>query len=802
MCRKDINNITKEERIILELINQIEDPETKIKYLSKIVQKEKIIANDINYNLNDVSKRFKQEKHPTTGPDLKFEINNIKQEIKELKYNFKISNEQLVQEFITLQSEEQHTKKIIQNDKIKNHENTKHNSIDKELFINLIDRIIFQKWYVEVTLIINAEFQITTIALLDSGADMNCIQEGIISTKYYEKTTEKLHQASGTRLNIEYKIPNAHICNDEICFKTTIILVKDITSRIILRNLFLALFDSFIKTEKRISTEIMRKKILSRFISKQIMFLKQKHKRIKEQLNDPLLQQRIKSFQRKIESEICANISKAFGYNKNHVVQLPYESNFDKKIILTKIRPIQISQELLDYCNKEIQDLLQKYLKQKGKLPWNYSAFYVQKNVELKTLKWIRYPIPNKRNLLSRLYDATIFSKFNMKSRFWQIRINRYKITFTISFRHYERNDMSKNALREFQNIMNNIFNPFTSFFINDVLIFSKSIKQNWKYLHAFVQIINNNGLVIPPTKINLSLNNIHFLGHIIVQKIIINKSLQFLDEIKDKNQLQRFIRSLNYISDYYKHSRIICKNHYQKLKKNSPHCSNQHTKIIRHVKIITCLNFRSSNTFRIIETNVSEIGKEYYEVCYHSGIWYTPQNYSIMKKEILAIVLCIHKFQNDFLNQEFIICVEYEEFPAEIPQNLKRLTPAEKGKAKENEYEEFPAEILQKIPQKDDNNIASKQIFTKWQVILSSLNYFDFKIKYIKRESNSIPDFLTHDLFSGKMNKPDRSKIQNPGDYAIKQSSQNNPSFTSPTNVVPTHNKFTVLGSFPPYKG
>jgi hypothetical protein len=48
-------------------------------------------------------------------------------------------------------------------------------------------------------------------------------------------------------------------------------------------------------------------------------------------------------------------------------------------------------------------------------------------------------------------------------------------------------------------------------------------------------------------------------------------------------------------------------------------------------------------------------------------------------------------------------------------------------------------------------------------------------------------------------MNKPDKSKIQNPGDYAIKQSSQNNPSFTSPTNVVPTQNKFTVLGNFPP---
>lgn len=34
----------------------------------------------------------------------------------------------------------------------------KQNSEDNNLFINLIDRIIFQKWYVEVTLIINDEF--------------------------------------------------------------------------------------------------------------------------------------------------------------------------------------------------------------------------------------------------------------------------------------------------------------------------------------------------------------------------------------------------------------------------------------------------------------------------------------------------------------------------------------------------------------------------------------------------------------------------------------------------------------------
>jgi hypothetical protein len=45
------------------------------------------------------------------------------------------------------------------------------------LFINLIDKALFQKWYVEITLKINSEFQLITIALLDSGIDMNYIQE-------------------------------------------------------------------------------------------------------------------------------------------------------------------------------------------------------------------------------------------------------------------------------------------------------------------------------------------------------------------------------------------------------------------------------------------------------------------------------------------------------------------------------------------------------------------------------------------------------------------------------------------------
>ena len=62
----------------------------------------------------------------------------------------------------------------------------------KETFLNTIDKMLFQKWYTEVRIVIDKEYVFETVALLDTGAYSNCIQEGLIPTKYYEKTTEKL----------------------------------------------------------------------------------------------------------------------------------------------------------------------------------------------------------------------------------------------------------------------------------------------------------------------------------------------------------------------------------------------------------------------------------------------------------------------------------------------------------------------------------------------------------------------------------------------------------------------------------
>jgi hypothetical protein len=158
-------------------------------------------------------------------------------------------------------------------EEIKPQENCKHivqlitQPNSKESFINTTDKILFQKWYIEIKIVIDKKYVFEIIALLDTGADSNCIQEGLIPTKYYEKTTEKLSQASGASLNIEFKLPNAHVCRDGVCIKTTFILVKDITSKVILGNPFIALLYPIKEiSEKGFATQILGQKITFPFI--------------------------------------------------------------------------------------------------------------------------------------------------------------------------------------------------------------------------------------------------------------------------------------------------------------------------------------------------------------------------------------------------------------------------------------------------------------------------------------------------------------------------------------------------------
>ena len=93
--------------------------------------------------------------------------------------------------------------------------------------------------------VIIEDFEVEMIASIDSGTDMNCIQEGLIPVKYYEQTGQELFAANKGKLDIKYKLQNVHICQNNYCFRTQFVLVQNMTEPLILGTPFITLLYPF-----------------------------------------------------------------------------------------------------------------------------------------------------------------------------------------------------------------------------------------------------------------------------------------------------------------------------------------------------------------------------------------------------------------------------------------------------------------------------------------------------------------------------------------------------------------------------
>ena len=67
-------------------------------------------------------------------------------------------------------------------------------------------------------------------------------------------------------MQIEFKIPKAHVCQDNACFKTTFVLVRNITDRVILGNPFMCLLYPFITDSEGITTHPFGQPIKFKFL--------------------------------------------------------------------------------------------------------------------------------------------------------------------------------------------------------------------------------------------------------------------------------------------------------------------------------------------------------------------------------------------------------------------------------------------------------------------------------------------------------------------------------------------------------
>ena len=108
-----------------------------------------------------------------------------------------------------------------------------------------------------------------------------------------------------------------------------------------------------------------------------------------------------------------------------------------------------------------------------------------------------KYPLPRIDDLFDQLKGAKYFSKIDMRSGYYRLKIwlsNIPKTTFVTRYGQYEFTVMPfgfTNALAYFMNLMNKVFmeelDKFVVVFIDNILIYSRSAKEHEQHLRVIL---------------------------------------------------------------------------------------------------------------------------------------------------------------------------------------------------------------------------------------------------------------------------------------------------------------------------
>ena len=138
-----------------------------------------------------------------------------------------------------------------------------------------------------------------------------------------------------------------------------------------------------------------------------------------------------------------------------------------------------------------------------------------------------RFPIPTIDELLDELGGARWFSKLDLMQGYHQILMKEediHKTAFRAHQGHYEFRVIPfglYNAPSIFQATMNQLFQPFLRKFIivffDDVLVFSKTMKDHLVHLQNAFQLLLSGKFSLKLTKCTFAQTQLEYLGHMVL---------------------------------------------------------------------------------------------------------------------------------------------------------------------------------------------------------------------------------------------------------------------------------------------
>jgi hypothetical protein len=199
-----------------------------------------------------------------------------------------------------------------------------------------------------------------------------------------------------------------------------------------------------------------------------------------------------------------------------------------------------MSHEELKELKVQLEELLMKSYIKPNKSPYGAPVLFVHKKdgtlrmcVDYRALNKAmvknRYPLPRIDDLFDRLSGAKVFSRIDLRSGYYQIRITergKEKTACRTRYGSYEFLVMPfglTNAPATFCTLMNDIFrewlDDFVVIYIDNILIYSSSMEEHAEHHRKVFQRLRENKLYAKLEKCKFGVTEVDFLGHRITQE-------------------------------------------------------------------------------------------------------------------------------------------------------------------------------------------------------------------------------------------------------------------------------------------
>lgn len=240
---------------------------------------------------------------------------------------------------------------------------------------------------------------------------------------------------------------------------------------------------------------------------------------------------------------------------------------------------IRLSPDDLDDLRKTIAELLKNGAIRASTSPWGAPVLLVKKKdgskrlvIDYRGLNKVTvkdsYPLPRIDDLMNRLHGARIFTALDLTSGYHQVPLSSNSASFSAFRTRYGSFEFTVmpfglcNAPSTFMRVMNNVLGDFVDKFVliylDDVLIFSKSLEEHRQHVRLVLERLKEHGLICKPSKCSFAKPEIDYLGHHITSEgcgPMLNKveAIQAMGPPTTVKGVQQFLGMTGYYRNFIK---------------------------------------------------------------------------------------------------------------------------------------------------------------------------------------------------------------------------------------------------------